>query len=620
MPRTRCLLSSVALTAGLVVAFTTGAGGLAPTAAADETDGRLTVTVERDVNENGVHDAGTDAPQPGIGITVSDSAGRTVEGVTDEQGTFVLDATRKLDGGRYFVVAEIPSTLSGLVPVPESPDFQAMSTSVDVSSEGQSVRMGVAVRAVPLDAPPAAAPVPKVAPVPDPEPPARVPTPRFAVGDLVWLDNDRSGQQNSGEPAGARVSVQLLNDKGDVVKSTTTSDSGRYLFDRLLPGIYSVRFARLPTGYTFATSDRGDDRTQDSDPDYTGETPPFTLGVGEENVSPATNADQVSAAYVNLTIDAGINPIRYAVADRVWLDVNRDGIQKSDEPGAAATVALLTAEGSEVATTTTDDQGRYQFTGLGAGRYRLRFTPADAHRALTSAHAGTNRATDSDANPANGLTAVFELGQNAPNLVPAADVGAPVADLAMATIGAGLVGVYSVGDTVWRDNNGDAMLDAGDVGVEGVKVELFDSSNKVVAREVTNGNGRFTFGSVPPGAYRLKFVDLPPGLVFAPQHVGGNSAVDSDADAQGLTPVFTLGDQNPADTTLDAGVTTPANVRVPAGASGAVTPRETVLSSTGGVAAGIPVAALMLVLGGAACLLIGRRRASLRRGPGLRKP
>ena len=71
---------------------------------------------------------------------------------------------------------------------------------------------------------------------------------------------------------------------------------------------------------------------------------------------------------------------------------------------------------------------------------------------------------DSDVDPATGLTPIFSLSQGAPNLVPAADVGVAGVDYVNQTISAGLVGSYSIGDTVWRDVNGDGVLDPGDDG------------------------------------------------------------------------------------------------------------------------------------------------------------
>ena len=147
----RTLLRSAAALAGLITGVVVAA--LPVPADAETTDGTLTVIVNRDVDGNGNYDDTVDQPQPGIEIAVTDASGARVKGVTERDGTFVLEATSKLEGGRYFVVAEIPAALSDLTPVPESSTFQPLSTTVDVTSEDQTVRMGVAAVARPTEAP-----------------------------------------------------------------------------------------------------------------------------------------------------------------------------------------------------------------------------------------------------------------------------------------------------------------------------------------------------------------------------------------------------------------------------------------------------------------------------------
>ncbi|MCE3275270.1 MAG: collagen-binding protein [Propionibacteriaceae bacterium] len=147
----RTLLRSAAALAGLITWVTVVA--LPVPADAETTDGTLTVIVNRDFDANGIYDGTIDRPQPGIEIAVTDASGAHVAGVTDREGTFVLDATSKLKGGRYFVVAEIPAALSDLAPVSESSSFQPLSTAVDVTSEDQTVRMGVAAGRTSSEAP-----------------------------------------------------------------------------------------------------------------------------------------------------------------------------------------------------------------------------------------------------------------------------------------------------------------------------------------------------------------------------------------------------------------------------------------------------------------------------------
>jgi SdrD B-like domain len=598
--RTRNFQRSAAILAGLItfVGITLVDMVVLPVSAvAEPTDGTLTVVVNRDIDRDGHYSADIDQPQPGIEIAVSDAGGSRVTGVTGRDGKFVLRATSKLKGGRYFVAAKIPSELADLTPIPESSSFQPLSTTVDMTSDSQTIRMGVAAgRLLAQPPPPEATGVSRGA--------ARPELARFAVGDLVWRDDNRSGVQDPGESPAAQISVQLLNVDGEVVASKVSEPSGRYVFDNLPAGTYSVRFAGIPEEFRLTPTAVGNQRVVDSDPDYSGMTPPFTLGVGEPNVRPTTTADGVEAAYINPTIDAGITPLRYTLGNRVWLDQNSDGIQQPDEPAGSATVSLLTDTDNLVAATTTDATGRYQFSNLRAGRYRLQFTGMPAHRRFTERAAGADNGLDSDPDPATGRTAVFKLAQGAPNLVPVTDADASSTDFENQTVNAGLVGAYSVGDMVWRDNNGDGVLDAGDPGVAGVAVELLDDKSSVIATTVTSKTGRYSFHDLPAGNYKIKFGKLPAGLVFTCPDAGDNAGMDSDANPSGMTAVFALGNENPADTSIDAGLTTRAIYRPVPGRN--KLPVEAALSTTGGVAPQLPLVGAALAVAGASCLLVGR--------------
>jgi SdrD B-like domain len=565
---------------------------------AETTDGTLTVIVDRDVDGNRNYDVAIDQPQPGIGIAVTDASGHHVTGVTDGDGTFVLEATSRLEGGRYFVVAEIPAVLPGLTPVLDSSTFQPLSTTVDVTSEDQTVRMGVTADRTSAEAPQS-----------EPTSPSRSSNrsevAKFAIGDVVWRDDNRSGVQDTGESPASRISIQLLNVDGEVVASTVSSPDGRYVFDDLQAGTYSVRFAGVPDDFRLTPVGAGGLRAADSDPDYSGVTPPFTLGAGEPNVRATTAADGVAAAYVNPTIDAGITPLRYAVGDRVWLDTNSDGVQQPEEPAASATVSLLSVTDHVVATTNTDATGHYQFTNLRGGRYRLKFTELPAHHLLTGRAAGMDAALDSDPEPATGLTPIFALAQGAPNLVPVTGANAASIDFENRTLNAGLVTRYSVGARVWLDNTGEGVLGPGEGGVRGVTVQLLDSESEVLATEVTSPTGQYSFNGLRAGQYRIRFSKIPDGLTFT-RPDAGDPALDSDADQAGVSGVFTLGSETSADLSIDAGLTSPANDRRAPGVSGR--PVSAAQSPAGGVARQIALVGLALAVASTSCVVVARRR------------
>ena len=63
------------------------------------------------------------------------------------------------------------------------------------------------------------------------------------------------------------------------------------------------------------------------------------------------------------------------LGDFMWLDDNLNGIQDSNEPGVVdIKVDLYDDKGNFIKSTKTDNQGRYKFCGLSAGKYRVKFT------------------------------------------------------------------------------------------------------------------------------------------------------------------------------------------------------------------------------------------------------
>jgi hypothetical protein len=86
------------------------------------------------------------------------------------------------------------------------------------------------------------------------------------------------------------------------------------------------------------------------------------------------------------------------IGDKVWNDVNKNGIQDNGEAGVnGVTVRLLAATTlATVATTTTNSSGIYNFTAVAPGDYRVEFV-APANQAFTTRDLGGDDRLDSDA-------------------------------------------------------------------------------------------------------------------------------------------------------------------------------------------------------------------------------
>ncbi|MBT9313238.1 SdrD B-like domain-containing protein [Leptothoe kymatousa] len=204
------------------------------------------------------------------------------------------------------------------------------------------------------------------------------------------------------------------------------------------------------------------------------------------------------------------------LGDKVFADSNNNGLQDAAETGVAGvTVNLLadingdgTIEANEVIdTTTTDENGEYSFTVV-AGDYKVQFEAADGQE-FTSANAG-NDALDSDADVVTGMTGTISLNPGEYN----------------STIDAGIVvdePKASLGDRVWYDTDGDGVQDAGEKGVEGVKVTLtgggadgiIGTADDTTAETTTDANGNYLFDNLNAGEeYKVTFSHLPEGYEF----------------------------------------------------------------------------------------------------------
>jgi hypothetical protein len=243
-----------------------------------------------------------------------------------------------------------------------------------------------------------------------------------------------------------------------------------------------------------------------------------------------------------------VNP-RGAIGDYVWLDVNTNGCQETNEPPVAnVTVVLWTctagAPTTRVATNVTDVNGLYLFPDLCAGQYAVQFIKPPEYAGFTRQNGcGTpnDPARDSDPDPTTGVAPCITLASGETNR----------------TVDAGLTLLACLGDYVWEDMNRDGLQNDGNTGIPNVTVQLLPCAGTTVLRTVqTDPQGYYLFCDLVPGSYRVRVL-VPGGYTVTLQNQGANDCLDSDADATGLTDCVTLA---PGDTNLctDIGLFRPA--------------------------------------------------------------
>ena len=231
-----------------------------------------------------------------------------------------------------------------------------------------------------------------------------------------------------------------------------------------------------------------------------------------------------------------------SIGDRVWNDLNNNGVQDAGEIGMPGVTVRLNRDGSPVSSTTTDASGNYAFLGLCPGNYSVDVvTPAGFNPSPTFGTPDT--ALDSDA---SGVSVPLSLNEHNPTI----DFG----------FNAPCTG--RIGDRVWFDANRNGIQDAGELGIAGVTLELLDSGDNVIASTVSDGTGDYLFTGLCAGFYSVRVVDatLPAGVTatLTSPPAGGNAANDSNPSPSAV--VLTTGSSS--DLTIDFGYYTPCTGKI----------------------------------------------------------
>ena len=405
-----------------------------------------------------------------------------------------------------------------------------------------------------------------------------------SIGNYVWTDTDADGVLDGGEAGLNGVTVSLYTDAdadgiaepgaddGVATATTTTANNaagggldGEYLFNNLRTGDYFVVFT-LPASTNFSAQDQGGDDTVDSD---------ANTGTG------ATIVTTLSPNEADFTWDAGMYQ-NATIGDKIWIDTDADGIQDGGETAGlnGVTVSLYSDvdvdgnaepgadDGAAVATTTTannaaggGNDGEYQFTGVTPGNYFVVVTEPAGYD-FSSLDQGADDTVDSDVNTTTGVSAITTLSSGETD----------------ATWDAGVYQLATIGDRVWIDADGDGVLDGGEVGLNGVTVNLYidldldgmvepgaDDGAAVATTTTANnaaggGNdGEYQFTGLIPSSYYVQIV-APGGYTISTPDQGGDDTLDSDvATATGLSPIYQLS-SNETDATVDAGMYQPATI------------------------------------------------------------
>ena len=305
-------------------------------------------------------------------------------------------------------------------------------------------------------------------------------------------DPDEVNQETFEFTPGAHVTytLTLTNNGPGVATGVTVSDK--------LPT--GVKFVKAEGDGTYdsatgvwdlsdATLAKGDVKTITITVDITGE----GAGTLVTNVARITRQDQAGDDPTNNESSASFKG-GYNLGGTIYRDSDASYSKGDDEQRfKGVTVALLNEDGTPVLgadgdpmTVVTDENGAYQFVGLGRGPYRVVIVDPDKGdlAGLIPTQAYTGRG--------------------------ATETSVTITDASVQGVDFGLVAPATIGDRVWNDADGNGA-DNGEPGVPGVTVILKDTNGVEVARTTTDANGNYRFTGLVPGTYAVD-IEVPAGF------------------------------------------------------------------------------------------------------------
>jgi len=320
-----------------------------------------------------------------------------------------------------------------------------------------------------------------------------------AISGYVYHDRSDDGRRDSGEEPIANVLISLVDDGGQIVATTTTDSTGLYEFTDVSPGRYTLVEAQ-PAEYLDGRDSIGTvDGQRRGQPGGNDRLTDIELKQGESGVE--YNFGELLPA---------------ALFGRVHVDIDGDCILDEDEQTlAGVTIRLLDATGNEVARTTTDARGEYSFENLRPGRYQV-----------------------VEVQPAG----FFEGGALAGTAGGTVVTGSHISEI---TLDSGETGLNydfcerppaQINGSVFADQDGDCLFHPDEIGIEGVRVELYDDADNLLATTQTDASGNYRFTNLPAGSYTVREIQ-PPGWWQGGQRAGSAGGDDSVADVISQIPV-----------------------------------------------------------------------------------
>ncbi len=255
-------------------------------------------------------------------------------------------------------------------------------------------------------------------------------------------------------------------------------------------------------------------------------------------------------------------PTPINIGNFVWDDLDGDGIQDAGEPGMSGITVRLwnSAKNTILDTDVTNASGNYTVIAPLPGEYRVQVVLPGGMDQFSPKEAGSDVTKDSDINPTGvnlGFTDIISIASNVISII---------------SIDAGIIRFrtptptrtptpINIGNFVWDDLDGDGIQDAGEPGIEGVTVQLWNPDRTLMIDEtVTNASGNYTVIAPVPGEYRVRVIKPSSADDFSPKNAGSDISKDSNINPTGTfagyTDIISIASNVISIVSIDAGIIT----------------------------------------------------------------
>lgn len=249
----------------------------------------------------------------------------------------------------------------------------------------------------------------------------------FVSGQL-WHDTNGNGVRDASEPPLGGIKLEVVEPvRSTVLGQVVTAADGSYTVAvppnralHLRVALSEFTAGRPLAGMIYAPVNAGADDSRDSDAHPVFGVVEFAgrhTGNGVTGAALPLPLREATVRHVDIGLTRQFQPA--TIGDRVWHDLNRNGVQDNNEPGVAGvSLRLERLPGSAPAvsayprTTVSDGQGRYTFANLEPGQYRVVVADAKGYAFAPFARGG-NPQRDSDVDEQTGASAVIVLNNGA---------------------------------------------------------------------------------------------------------------------------------------------------------------------------------------------------------------